>query len=139
MFPLHRYISILIFAVFLGAGCMPVDIPQPVANTNTPAVIHPSVTAPVAPPTAVVPDIPYDLISEECILAYLEDLTSIQPYSGWRNSASSGEAEALDYVQSKLDEFSNLQQMDMELERQSFPVYMSTEIWDSRLLLTVDG
>jgi len=30
------------------------------------------------------------------MLATIETLTSIQPYSGWRNSASTGEAEALD-------------------------------------------
>jgi len=112
-----------------------------VANTNTPAptVIAPSATAPVAPPTAFMPEIPYDLISQEILLSYLEDLTSIQPYSGWRNSASSGEAEALDYVEAKLNGFSNLRSMGLEMERQSFPVYMSTEIWDSRLFLTVDG
>ncbi|MGE5376669.1 MAG: M28 family peptidase [Bacteroidota bacterium] len=137
----HRCISTLVFVAFLGTGCMPVDIPQPVANTNTPAptVIAQRVTTPVVPPTVILPEIPYDLISQDSLLAYLEDLTSIQPYSGWRNSASSGEAEALDYVESKLNEFSNLQGPGMELERQSFPVYMSTEIWDSRLVLTVDG
>jgi hypothetical protein len=141
MFTFHRCISTLILTAFLGAGCMPVGIPQPVTNTNThaPTVIAPSVSVPVVPQTAVMPEIPYDLISQESLLAYLEDLTSIQPYSGWRNSASSGEAEALDYVEAKLKGFSNLQAMGLELERQSFPVYMSTEIWDSRLVLTVDG
>ena len=141
MFTLHRWTSILIFTAILGTGCMPVDMQQPAADTDTPAptVIVPSVMPPTALPTPVMPEIPYDLISQESLLDYLEDLTSIQPYSGWRNSASSGEVEALDYVESKLDEFSNLQRLGMELERQSFPVYMSTEIWDSRLILTVGG
>ena len=140
MFTFHRCISVLIFATLLGAGCMAVDLPQPVANTNTPdpTMIAQSVTAPVAPPV-IMPEIPYDLISQESLLSYLEDLTSIQPYSGWRNSASSGEAEALDYVDGKLKEFSSLQGLGLEIERQSFPVYMSTEIRDSRLILTVDG
>jgi hypothetical protein len=121
---------------------MPVDIQQPVANTDTPAstMIAASVMAPATLPTTKnMPEIPYELISQESLLAYLEDLTSIQPYSGWRNSASSGEAEALDYVDAKLKGFSSLQAMGLELERQSFPVYMSTEIRDSRLVLTVDG
>jgi len=79
------------------------------------------------------------MISEESLLAFLEDLTSIQPYSGWRNSASTGEAEGLDYVQKTLSEFANLQNAGLELERQLFNVYLSTEIWDSSLTLTVDG
>jgi hypothetical protein len=141
MFTLHRWISILIFAAFLGTGCMPVDIHQPVTSTDTlvPTMIVPSVMAPVASPTTVMPEIPYEQISQESLLAYLEELTSIQPYSGWRNSASSGEAEALDYVDTKLDGFSTLQRMGLEVEWQSFPVYMSTEIGDSRLILTVAG
>ena len=141
MFTLQRWISILIFTAILGTGCKPVDIQQPVANTNTPApkVIVPSVMAPTVLPTPVMPEIPYDLISQESLLAYLEGLTSIQPYSGWRNSASSGEAEALDYVESKLNEFSNLQRLGMELERQSFPVFAATELRENRLYLTVGG
>lgn len=78
------------------------------------------------------------MISEESLLAYLSDLTSIQPYSGWRNSASSGEAEALDYVENTFAGFSNLQQMGLEVERQSFEVYTSTEIWDSGMSITLN-
>jgi len=81
---------------------------------------------------------PSALISEENLLAYLSDLTSIQPYSGWRNSASSGEVEALDYVENTLGGFSNLQQMGLEMERQTFKVYTSTEIWDSGMSITLN-
>jgi hypothetical protein len=35
----------------------------------------------------------------------MEDLTAIQPYSGWRSSATGGEAEALDYVTETLGQF----------------------------------
>ena len=35
--------------------------------------------------------------------------------------------------------FQTCRGMGLELERQSFPVYMSTEIWDLRLVLTVGG
>ena len=71
-------------------------------------------------------------------MAYLSDLTSIQPYSGWRNSASSGEKEALDYVEDTVAGFSNLQEMGLEVERQSFDVYTSTEFWDSGMFITVN-
>ncbi|MGD1995115.1 MAG: hypothetical protein PVI59_18135, partial [Anaerolineae bacterium] len=82
---------------------------------------------------------PFALISQESLFASLEDLTSIQPYSGWRNSATQGEAEALDYVAERLDEFEYLQDLGLELERQSFHVFLGTELWETRLRLTVDG
>lgn len=82
---------------------------------------------------------PFDLISVESLLATLEDLTAIEPHSGWRNSATEGEAEALDYVAGRLDEFTYLQSLGLQLERQSFRVFLATELWDTRLELTVDG
>ncbi|PKN99472.1 MAG: hypothetical protein CVU42_08220 [Chloroflexi bacterium HGW-Chloroflexi-4] len=85
------------------------------------------------------PPVPYDLISTDSIFSYLEDLTSIQPYSGWRNSASSGEAEGLDYVQSQLDQFSILKDKGLEVERQSFEVYSGVEFWTTEVHLTVNG
>ena len=82
---------------------------------------------------------PFDLISQDSLLATLEDLTAIQPYSGWRNSGTEGEAEALDYVLERLDGFGYLQSLGLELERQSFHVFLATELWETRLELTVDG
>ncbi|MBA4384691.1 MAG: hypothetical protein C0410_08140 [Anaerolinea sp.] len=87
----------------------------------------------------VFPAVPYELISTDSIFTYLEALTSIQPYSGWRNSASSGEAEALDYVQNQLDQFSNLKTNGMELERQAFKVYAGVELWTTEVFLTLAG
>ena len=97
--------------------------------------VPPSLTPTPAPP----PTGPFALISQESLLAFLEDLTAIQPYSGWRNSASQGEAEALDYIEEKLGEFKYLQDLGLDLERQSFRVFMATELWETRLHLTVDG
>ena len=68
----------------------------------------------------------------------LEDLTAIQPYSGWRNSASQGEAEALDYVTQKLDALAYLKSLGMEQERETL-VPTGTDLWETRLHLTVDG
>lgn len=113
---------------------LPAATPQltatPVPTTSTP-VPEPS---PSLPP----PDIPYEVVSPDNLFAYLADLTAIQPYSGWRNSASSGEAEALNYVAETLKGFTHVQSLGLELERQSFPVYISAEFWDSRMTLTVD-
>jgi hypothetical protein len=79
------------------------------------------------------------LISQDKLFAYLEDLTGLQAYSGWRNSATEGEAQALDYVAGILGDFANLQNLGLELERQSFHVFLATEIWESRLFLTRNG
>ena len=85
------------------------------------------------------PPVPYELISTDSIFTYLTELTSIQPYSGWRNSASSGEAEGFDYIQSQLDQFSNLTANGLEVERQSFEVYSGVEFWTTEVYLTVNG
>jgi Peptidase family M28 len=66
-------------------------------------------------------------------------LTNIQPYSGWRSSATTGEGEALDYVANILGDLTYLRDSGMELERQSFHVFLATELWENRLYLTTAG
>ena len=125
-------VLVVLALVFSTGGCQ-----SSLPTIQTP-VQTPSVTSTVTNSSSSF-EIPYSLISQESLFGYLEGLTSIQPYSGWRNSASSGEAEALDYIEAKLGKFANLQDEGLELERQGFPVYLSTEIWDAGLVLTVDG
>jgi hypothetical protein len=93
------------------------------------------------PAVTIVPQYedPLSLISQESMFGYMEDLTSIQPYSGWRNSATEGEVEALDYATEQLEGMGFLQELGLELERQSFRVFMSTELWETRLHLTLNG
>lgn len=107
------------------------------ATSSLPTTEPDSSAEQLASPTPVAD--PFDLVSQESLFAYLEDLTAIQPYSGWRNSASEGEAEALDYVAGKLDGLKYLQSLGMELERQSFHVFSGTDLWETGLTLTVDG
>lgn len=119
------------------ATTVPTAIPSPTetlpsAPTEAPATSTPTAgTAPAADP--------FDTLSLDSLFHFLEDLTSIQPYSGWRNSATSGEAEALDYVATTLGGYPYLQDLGLELERQQFHVYLATEQWETRLELTVDG
>jgi hypothetical protein len=108
--------------------------------TSPPA--QPPATSSLLPATVTptpAPIDPFTLISQDSLFAYLEGLTAIQPYSGWRNSATQGEAEAMDYVAGELGELAHLQDLGLELERQDFRVFMATELWDTRLHLTVDG
>lgn len=140
--PIALILGLLVLA-FSVAGCQP-----PMQVTQTPLAL-PGITEPSTslPPTAThlpptptaYPAVPYDLISQDAIFGYLDDLTAIQPYSGWRNSGSRREAEALDYVAQKLDGFTNLQSNGLELERQRYKVFSSVELWETRLQLTVQG
>jgi hypothetical protein len=115
-------------------------------STQTPSLSSPTLT-----PTTQVVSKPtptenqdqilelFTLISRDSLFNYLEDLTLVQPYSGWRNSATAGEAEAIAYVAGILGEFEYLHKLGLELDEQSFHVYLATEIWESRLFLTLGG
>ncbi len=121
-------------------------LPKPTLTATTPPLPEPT-------PTATTPPLPeptlsaaaeeildlQTLVSQDRLFASLEALTTLQAYSGWRNSATEGEAEALDYVAGTLGAFAQLQSLGLELERQSFRVFLATEIWESRLFLTING
>jgi hypothetical protein len=114
----------------------PPPLPDP-----TPSLPDPTSTLPNPTSTSKTDEIVdlHTLISQDKLFAYLETLTTLQAYSGWRNSATEGEAEALDYVAGTLGEFVHLQSLGLELERQNFHVFLATEIWESRLFLTING
>lgn len=123
------------------------DANTPTASTSTPTSsqtvisedqrVSPTVPTTLTATSAPSAD-PFDLVSSESMFAYLEALTAIQPYSGWRNSASEGEAEALSYVEDVLQELAYLQDLGLDIERQVFRVFMGTELWETRLHLNVD-
>jgi len=118
----------------LPASAVPQAVP-PTASPGSQPVVVPS----PSPSPSPAPADPFALISQAGLFATLEDLTAIRPFSGWRNSASRGEAEALDYVAARLGEFRYLAELGLDLERQSFRVFMGTELWETRLEITVDG
>jgi hypothetical protein len=120
MSTIRRIVPILIIFTLLCAACSPASTPT-AQTVNTTSID------------------PYGLVSLDSLVGYLTGLTSIQPYSGWRNSGSSGEAEALDYVEQELDEFTYLQAQGLEIERQQFDVFLSLEIWSTNLVLGMGG
>ncbi len=115
------------------AGTTREPTPQPTAE-STP--VPPATPTPTARPE---PGDPFALLSLESLFATLEDLTAIQPHSGWRNSASQGEVEALDYVAGRLAGMPYLKAAGLEVERQELDVFLAAELHDSRLYVTVDG
>jgi hypothetical protein len=82
---------------------------------------------------------PFPFLSRESLFASLRQLTAIGSSSLFRNSASRGEAEAREFIAARLSELVNLQALGLEVERESFRTYLATEVWEARLLLTVDG
>ncbi|HNT75320.1 MAG TPA: M28 family peptidase [Anaerolineae bacterium] len=149
----------LIVALLLTLGCFcqtstltptpPTPVapatPRAPASTRTPRPTAPPAPSPAATDMgalgdlACIPGDPFAAIRQETMFAYLEALTAIQPYSGWRNSGTEGEAEALDYVAAQMQAFAFLENMGLEVERQQFNVFMTTELWETRLWLTVGG
>lgn len=136
---------LMVLALFLS-GCVSPPQPQPAAPlpTSTTLPIEPMPTAVVSPTTdsVVTPAAPlgaYQLISQDSLFGYLTDLTAIQSYSGWRNSATEGETEALDYVSDQLKQFEYLNEIGLTLERQDFRVFLATELWETRLDVTIAG
>lgn len=122
-----------------ASGCQnPTPAQTILAATMTPAAA-PTAVPVIVQPAPVYPEIPYDLISEEQIFGYLSGFLAIQPYSGWRNTGSSGEAEALDYVTGILNAFPALKARGLELERQRYKVFASVEFWETSLFLTLNG
>jgi hypothetical protein len=130
------------------ASPLPQSTGTPGLSSDSALVFH----SPTPPPTltpvpAAIPTVTptplwneaFALISRDSLFAFLKDLTAIQAHSGWREGGSEGEAEALDYVAGQIGQFKYLSDMGLELERQSFRVFSSTELWETRLILTVAG
>ena len=121
----HKAIATVMVVLGLVAGY------RTAKPTTVPSI---ATVAPADTPLATAtPSDPFALISQESLFAFMEDLTGIQPYSGWRNSASEGEAEAIDYVTKKLKELGHLDNLGLELERQSFRVFLGHVLFVSLL------
>ncbi|MBD3853339.1 MAG: hypothetical protein IFJ96_01045, partial [Acidobacteria bacterium] len=96
----------------------------------------------VTPPRSVdgrrVPTVDvFDLVSSTSLLRYLEDLTEIEPHSGWRLCGSAGEREALTYIEHRLGQFGFLVGNGLEVERQHFRTIAGVEIHQARLELEI--
>lgn len=133
-----KFFRLLLFStLLLSNGCDAPSFNQPqnlpANRTSSPDFVIPSTSS----QNNLYPS-PADLISIESLLNYVADLTAVQPYSGWRNSASSGEAQALTETTQTLNQFDYLNEIGMQLEQQKFNVFMGTEIRESKLELTVN-
>jgi hypothetical protein len=76
-------------------------------------------------------------LSVERMITFLEKLTAINPHSGWRGSATIGEALAFDLVEKEVNKLEWLKSQGMTLERESFHVFLGTQDYMSKVVLTV--
>ncbi len=137
----------LMMLALLIIGCVSAPLPQPATPlpVSTALPIKPTPTVFVSPTTDRVatpgpsPLQVHQLVSQDSLFDYLTDLTASQPYSGWRNSATEGEAEALDYVADQLKQFEYLKEVGLTIERQDFHVFLATELWETRLDAQIAG
>jgi len=110
---------LLLFVLLVPASCTtsqpgPVISPSLPASLSFPTPVPVSAVIEAASASAPSAD-PFTLISQESLFTTMEDLTAIQPYSGWRSSATEGEQEAIDYIAERLREFEYLQGLGLEL------------------------
>ncbi len=149
----HRLLIILVCLALTGCGLHPMPTAAP-TRIPTAAAVATVTAAPTAAPSATATATatpaataalerpatePMTLIDVDRLLGDIEGLSSIRPHAGWRNSATPGEAEGLDYVARRLSALPYLQGLGLGLERQEFAVYLATELRTARLRLTVDG
>ena len=80
---------------------------------------------------------PFDLVSSASLLRFLEDLTQIEPHSGWRVCGSAGEREAFEYIEKTLARNAFLAANGLEVERQSFRTIAGVEIHQARLSIEI--
>jgi len=116
-------------------------LPKPIGRLKPGTNSDPTATISATEVAAVEDMLPIALaaLSSERLFATVDDLTNFQPHSGWRGSATSGEAEALDYLQSRLENFSWLKSSGLTVESESFNVFTGTEDHASSLFLPKDG
>ncbi|MGC8875365.1 MAG: hypothetical protein ACP5SI_13085, partial [Chloroflexia bacterium] len=126
-----------LFSLLVVAGCtLPWSVPpSPPPSTPTRATLPPSPTA--ASPAGQATRNPLEAVSLERLLSTVNDLAAIQPHSGWRNSGTVGEQEALAYLEAHLGGLAFLREAGLRLEWEPFPVYLVTEIWETGLTVTL--
>ncbi len=119
-------------------SCIAIPAPSEIPTQSPTRSREPLPTATLSAETPGGEDV-MTALSLDSLLGYVEALTEIQPYSGWRNSATSGEQEAVNYVASVLDSFSDLKEMGMTVEQEDFNVFMATEVWQAELQIHIQG
>ena len=82
---------------------------------------------------------PYALVSSDTLLDQLSLLTAFKPHLGWRTSTTSGEAEAIGWVETSLRELAFLRSLGLDVQRESFRTFTGVEFWETSVTFRRDG
>jgi len=82
---------------------------------------------------------PFELISAASLLRFVDALTAIEAHSGWRTCGSSGELQAFDFVDDRLQRLRFLVGTGLEIEVQNLRTAVGVEFHESTLVLNLEG
>jgi len=131
-------------ATVLGVAAT-VLVPSMISNTRA-AAMHPGLGETQESVSVHRPDgrlrptvDPFSMISAESLLASLEDLTAIRAHAGWRHSTSTGEVQAIAYMEDRLARLGFLRALGLEVEQEHFRTFLGIEFRETRVHLRVGG
>lgn len=136
----RRYFLILIILSLVVISCKPVanNIVQTESTNQPTAAIYPTQGADASTP-ATVKSSQSLTVQQERLFSFLEQLTSIRAYAGWRLSASQGELDGLKYVEQEMKGLSWLNSFGAGYEWQEFHVPISMQIHAISLSVKMSG
>lgn len=82
---------------------------------------------------------PFQYLSSHSLLETLDALTSIRPHLGWRQSTTTGESEAMTFIQRELTRFDFLENTGLHTWRQPFRTFTGVEFWETSVSLERGG
>jgi len=136
----HR--RVLAGVVAVAAVVFSVDLPARAASGTTSTQVGQSKTThePRTSTRRVAPHAdPFELISAASLLRFVDALTAIEAHSGWRTCGSSGELQAFDFVEERLQRLRFLVGMGLEIEVQNLRTAVGVEFHESRLVIESGG
>ncbi len=77
----------------------------------------------------------YQFVTSDELLDLLEQLTSIRPHLGWRHSTTTGESDAISWVQEQLAELGFLGAVGLTSERTPFRTFTGVDFWETSVTL----
>ncbi len=135
----RAFLWLMLTVTLIATSCIASLSPSEMPTQQSTPAATPTLLTRAMPSQTAAQDAPMSALSLDVLLGYVEQLTKIQPYSGWRNSGTTGEQEAVKYVAGVLDSFSTLKGMGLTVEEEEFRVFMATEVWQAELHVRLDG
>ncbi len=111
----------------------------PALSETTPAAANSETAAPVQNANESDYQRAMGAFSVERSLEFLTRLTAINEHKGWRGAGTPGESQAVDLVESELANLEWLKSQGMTVERESFNVFVASQVHASSVVLSAGG